>query len=59
LRKWLQKGGQQSPDTPASPATPPNEAAKEEVPPGGEPAALWRSLQDEGRAVTSLLAAPR
>ena len=60
LRKWLQqKGSSQGLDRLASPATPPNEAAREEAPPGGEPAVLWRSLQDEGRAATALLAAPR
>ena len=37
----------------------PEKEPKEEPPPPGEPATLWRSVKDEPRSITSLVAAPR
>ena len=37
----------------------PEKEPKEEPPPPGEPATLWRSVKDEPRSITSLIAAPR
>lgn len=37
----------------------PEKESKEEPPPPGEPATLWRTVRDEPRSITSLVAAPR
>ena len=60
LRKWLTgRGGSLGSHPELSLPEQPEKEPKEEPPPPGEPATLWRTVKDEPRSITSLVAAPR
>ena len=63
VRTWLRGSaerlaGERS-ATPSPPPEPEREREARPPPPPGEPAPLWRSVQDRPRVVTSLALAPR
>jgi len=60
LRKWLVGQGVSMGSHPElSMPQQPEKEPKEEPPPPGEPAMLWRTVKDEPRSITSLIPAPR
>ena len=61
LRKWLTGRGGSLGSAPelSMPQQQPEKETKEEPPPPGEPATLWRSIKDEPRSINFLVPAPR
>ena len=60
LRKWLMGRGASFGSHPELSLPQQSEKEpKEEPPPPGELATLWRTVKDEPRSITSLVAAPR